>query len=124
MSDEPKIIVERRIIGPDGKVRIAGPDRKAHCHQRLVRRFVVTGHTFVPNKVRIEIEAESAEAAMKVANQRLKTGIQKYIVAGSEDEGAAFGFDATDAEEIKSPNDAALCQPAERDVDRKTNSEL
>jgi hypothetical protein len=65
------------------------------------KRYLVTGHVFVPNKAKIEIEADSAEAALKLANKRLKKGgIRQYIVPGSEDEGAAFGFDALDAEEI------------------------
>lgn len=73
--------------------------------QPVVRRFVVSGHAFVPVKVRIEIEAADADAAMRAANRKLKTKIRDHIVAGSDDEGAAWGFDATDAEEIKSPND-------------------
>lgn len=65
--------------------------------------FVVTGHAFVPVKVSCEVEATDADAAMKAANRKLKRRIRGYIVPGSEDEGAAFGFDATNAEEIKQP---------------------
>lgn len=61
------------------------------------QRYVVFGHAFVPVRVKIEIEAVDANSAMKAANRKLKTGIRDHIVAGSEDEGAAWGFDATEA---------------------------
>lgn len=48
-------------------------------------------------KVEIDIEAMSEGEAMKLANEKLKTGIREYLIAGSEDEGAAFGFDACEA---------------------------
>lgn len=41
---------------------------------------------------------------MVTANRSLKTGIRDHIVIGSEDNGAAFGFDALNAEEIKDSN--------------------
>lgn len=65
-----------------------------------MKQFTVTGHAFVPVKVRIVIEARSADQAMKQANKKLKKGIREHIVAGTEDECAAWGFDATDAEEM------------------------
>lgn len=64
-----------------------------------MKKFTVTGHAFVPVKVMIVMEAASPEEAMKKANEKLKTGITKHIVAGTDDEGAAWGFDALDAEE-------------------------
>lgn len=67
---------------------------------KVARRFVVSGHAFVPVRVRIEIEAADANAAMKAANQKLKTQIRGYIVPGSDDEGAAWGFNAFNAEEL------------------------
>jgi hypothetical protein len=66
-----------------------------------VKTFLVYGHAFVPMKVQIKIEADPPEAAMKAANKKLKTKIRDYLIPGSEDDGAAFGFDATDAEEVK-----------------------
>jgi hypothetical protein len=67
-------------------------------------RFNVIGHAFIPVKVRIEIEAKTREEAMTKANRKLKRGgIREYIVAGSEDEGATFDFDAFDAEMITKP---------------------
>lgn len=69
--------------------------------RKSMSRFLVCGHAFVPVKVQIEIEAADAAAAMMAANKKLKTKIRDHIVAGSDDEGAAWGFDATDAMEIK-----------------------
>lgn len=63
-----------------------------------VCRYEVTGWAFVPTKVKIELQAHNADSAMKLANKKLKSGIQDFIVIGSEDYGAAFGFDATNAE--------------------------
>jgi hypothetical protein len=64
-----------------------------------MKKFTVTGHAFVPVKVKIVMEAASPEEAMKAANKKLKTGIRDHVVAGTDDDGAAWGFDAFDAEE-------------------------
>lgn len=60
-------------------------------------KYIVSGHAFVPVKVILEIEATRPDMAMHRANNLLKQGVQKYIQSGSEDYGAAWGFDATDA---------------------------
>lgn len=66
-------------------------------------KFTVTGFALVPVKVRIRIDADNADAAMKAASQRLKTGIRDYIIPGTEDHAAAFGFDASDADPLPQP---------------------
>jgi len=65
-----------------------------------VKRFVVYGQAFVPVKVRVEVIAENADAAMIAANKKLKTNVGRYLMPGSHDDRAAWGFDASDAEEI------------------------
>lgn len=64
--------------------------------------FDVTGHAFVPNRFRIRVQAKDADAAMRKANRLMKQSMRSgEIITGTEDEGAAFGFDALDATPVK-----------------------
>jgi hypothetical protein len=61
------------------------------------QEFYVKGIAFVPVQVRIKVFATGAEEAIKKANKQLKNHCRDNIVPGSEDFGAAWGFEATDA---------------------------
>lgn len=66
-----------------------------------MKTFHVTGHAFVPVKVKISVESETPDDAMKQANKIFKNGgdiTKRHIVPGSEDDGAVWGFEATWAE--------------------------
>ena len=64
------------------------------------RQFSVRGHAFVPVEAVVLIEAPDADQAIKRANKKLKKRCCDNITIGSEDYGAAWGFDALEATEV------------------------
>jgi hypothetical protein len=75
-----------------------------------MKTYIARGHAFVPVEVKIEVQATSRTLAILEPNKALsdkrpyvhgepRLSLKDYIVGNSEDEGAAFGFDAIDAEE-------------------------
>ena len=71
---------------------------------RLVRRFRVRGICFVPCDLELEIEAETAEEAVREA---LTCPWQQSLDGNSMDAGAAFDWEPT-AEEINPANNRIL----------------
>lgn len=60
-------------------------------------KFKVTGHCLVPHEVSMEVEADTAADAERIAE---RPGWHQHIVSNSGDESSAFDFQAH-AEEIK-----------------------
>ena len=60
--------------------------------------YTVSGYAFVPVKVKFRVGADSPEQAMKLTNKNFKkSSCTNGIVIGSEDYGAVWGFEATEA---------------------------
>jgi hypothetical protein len=90
-DDRPYALVCRRYTPPERG--------NEGCPQRMVRKYEVRGNCFVPCEVTIEVEAESADDAIKKA---LAMRWQDHICNGY-DESAAFEWEPY-AREINAAN--------------------